>query len=180
MDYLPVAMTAVCSRVDAIVVERFQDASSRRIPFQQKIGAGLTPAEFEKKLASGNFGHVGLSESAALIAHAMRWEIDSENEEIRPILSPDGASVQGIEQVYVGKERDRERIRLHFRAALSEPNPRDRIMIRGEPNLESTIPGAVQGDIATVSIVINAAHRIRGARAGLVTMVDVPCIHVGT
>src|SRR5690606_13068915 len=39
MDALPIALTAACERVDAIRVDRVQDARVRRLPFQQKIGA---------------------------------------------------------------------------------------------------------------------------------------------
>src|SRR6185436_12707438 len=42
MDALPIALTAVCERVTAIEVDRVQDARIRRLPFQQKIGAGLS------------------------------------------------------------------------------------------------------------------------------------------
>jgi 4-hydroxy-tetrahydrodipicolinate reductase len=34
MDALPIMLTAVCERVDAIQVDRVQDASRRRLPFQ--------------------------------------------------------------------------------------------------------------------------------------------------
>ena len=40
MDALPIALTGVCESVTAIEVDRVQDASIRRLPFQQKIGAG--------------------------------------------------------------------------------------------------------------------------------------------
>src|SRR5262245_1109347 len=40
MDALPIALTGVCEKVTAIHVDRIQDASIRRLPFQQKIGAG--------------------------------------------------------------------------------------------------------------------------------------------
>jgi 2,4-diaminopentanoate dehydrogenase len=42
MDVLPIALTAVCERVETVTVHRVQDARTRRLPFQQKIGAGLT------------------------------------------------------------------------------------------------------------------------------------------
>jgi len=54
MDFLPCILTAVCQRVERIRIARFQDASPRRIPFQQKIGAGLTLAEFRTKVAAGS------------------------------------------------------------------------------------------------------------------------------
>src|SRR5438477_7103970 len=41
MDALPIALTAVCERVDRIVVHRVQDARVRRPAVQQKVGAGL-------------------------------------------------------------------------------------------------------------------------------------------
>ncbi len=63
MDFLPVTLTGVCQRVDRIKITRIQDATHRRVPFQQKIGAGLTMAEFEAKKISGTLRHVGLSES---------------------------------------------------------------------------------------------------------------------
>src|SRR6185295_870510 len=48
MDALPIMLTAATQRVDRITVHRIQDARSRRLPFQQKIGAGLTPEQFQK------------------------------------------------------------------------------------------------------------------------------------
>src|SRR5262245_41535828 len=36
MDALPIALSAACERVDAVVVNRVQDARLRRLPFQQK------------------------------------------------------------------------------------------------------------------------------------------------
>src|SRR5262249_19828498 len=49
MDSLPIMLTAVSQRVDRVTVHRMQDARSRRLPFQQKIGAGLTTEQFQKK-----------------------------------------------------------------------------------------------------------------------------------
>ena len=58
MDALPIALTAVCERVSAIEVVRVQDARVRRLPFQQKIGAGLTKTEFERRVAARTVRHV--------------------------------------------------------------------------------------------------------------------------
>ena len=60
MDAWPLFMTGVCKEVRSLRISRIQDASSRRLPFQLKIGAGLTVAEFDAKLKAGGFGHVGL------------------------------------------------------------------------------------------------------------------------
>jgi len=77
MDVLPIILTGACLRVDSIKVTRMMDSSKRRIPFQKKIGPGLTPEQFadmirEKKIT----GHVGLLESTAMTAAARmetRW-----------------------------------------------------------------------------------------------------------
>src|SRR5688572_19830078 len=53
MDALPIALTAVCERVDSIEVLRVQDARVRRLPFQQKIGAGLTREQFQQQVDAG-------------------------------------------------------------------------------------------------------------------------------
>ena len=73
MDALPIALTAVCERVDRIEVCRVQDARIRRLPFQQKIGAGLTKQQFALKLASGRVRHVGFTESIQMMAAAPGW-----------------------------------------------------------------------------------------------------------
>jgi hypothetical protein len=42
------------------------NAATRRIPFQRKIGAGLSVSEFKEKIASKKItGHVGLEQSIA-------------------------------------------------------------------------------------------------------------------
>ena len=60
MDTLPVVLSAPCERVDSVTVDRIQDASVRRIPFQQKIGAGLEPDDFRQKADRLEIRHVGL------------------------------------------------------------------------------------------------------------------------
>src|SRR6266851_1780443 len=54
MDALPIALTAVCERVERVTVHRVQDARMRRLPFQQKIGAGLTTEQFQRELDAGS------------------------------------------------------------------------------------------------------------------------------
>ena len=49
MDALPITLTGVCERVEAIRIDRIQDARIRRLPFQQKIGAGLTREQFQEQ-----------------------------------------------------------------------------------------------------------------------------------
>ena len=61
LDTLAVALSGVCQKVNSIRAERVVDASRRRLPLQKKIGAGLSPQEFERKVAEGTIKHVGLA-----------------------------------------------------------------------------------------------------------------------
>jgi hypothetical protein len=77
MDTLVITLTGLCQKIDKIRVERVMNAATRRIPFQKKIGAGLTLNKFKEKMGSKEItGHVGLEQSISMIAAALRWELD--------------------------------------------------------------------------------------------------------
>ncbi len=184
MDYLPAVLTSVCQKVERIKITRIQDASKRRIPFQKKIGAGLTPAQFKAKAAEGTLRHVGLVESMHMIARSLNWKLDRTTESLKPVMADHIVTTgyvkiakgiaRGVEQIgrgYIGKK---EVIQLHFRAAVGEKTSVDIIEITGNPNLTSIIPNGVNGDIATCAITVNAIHAILAAAPGLKTMLDLP------
>ena len=184
MDYLPSVLTSVCQKVDSVRVIRFQDASSRRVPFQQKIGAGLTRRQFNAKVAEGTLRHVGLVESMQMIAQGLNWKLDRVTESLKPVIARhkitggympiDKGIACGVEQIGRAYRGGKEVIRLHFRAAVGEPESFDSIEIAGTPSFRSTIAGGVNGDIATCAITINALRCIRHVAPGLKTMLDVP------
>ena len=87
MDALPIALTAVCERVDRIEVQRIQDARVRRLPFQRKIGAGLTPEQFQRGVENGTLRHVGFAESIQMIADAVGWKLDRVTDEVTPKIA---------------------------------------------------------------------------------------------
>jgi hypothetical protein len=184
MDVLPIALTAVCERVDRILVHRVQDARIRRLPFQQKIGAGLTTEQFQKKADDGSVRHVGLTESIAMIADALGWTLDRITDEIQPklasvtisseYLAVDPGYVAGIIQDGVGYRKGEPVIKLHMEAYLGSPETYDSVDIEGSPNLSMKISGGIHGDVATASIVVNSIPRVLQAPPGLHTMRDLP------
>ncbi len=186
MDFLPIALTGVCQKVDRIKISRIQNASFRRIPFQKKIGAGLSPEEFEVKRQQGTLRHVGLAESIHMIAGRMGWKLDATEDVLTPIIAPEdtpaGETVikagmaLGVQQIGKGYVKGEEKITLVFRASIGEENPADTVEIKGTPDITSTIPGGVNGDVATCAIAINAIRSITSVPAGLKTMVDVPVV----
>jgi 4-hydroxy-tetrahydrodipicolinate reductase len=184
MDALPIMMTALCERVDRVAVHRVQDARYRRLPFQQKIGAGLTTEQFQKKVEDGSVRHVGLTESIAMIADALGWRLDRIADDIQPklaavtvsseFLAVDPGYVSGILQTGVGYRDGEAVIRLHMEAYLGAPDPYDSVEIDGLPRLSLRIPGGIHGDLATASLVVNAIPRVIDAPPGLHTMRDLP------
>lgn len=176
MDYLPLVISSVCSSIEKIKISRIQDASSRRLQFQHKIGAGMTVAEFEAKQLEGGFGHVGLVESIDMLSDAFKWQITKINNTIAPVIGTDG-KVTGIEQTAIGIVDGEEKIELYFRAAVGETDPHDSIEIVGQPSFSSRIAGGIHGDVASAAIILNAAAALRRTSAGLHTMADFPIPH---
>jgi len=184
MDALPIALTGVCERVEAVRVDRIQDARIRRLPFQQKIGAGLTREQFQRKVDDGSVRHVGLAESVSMIADAFGWKLDKITDEIQPriatatvaseYLAVDPGYVCGIEQDGIGYRGGQPVVTLHMEAYLGAPESYDAVEITGSPALKMKIAGGVHGDIATTSIVVNSLPKILEVAPGLHTMRDMP------
>jgi 4-hydroxy-tetrahydrodipicolinate reductase len=184
MDFLATVLTGVCQKVERVEVWRVQDASVRRIPFQQKIGAGLTLEEFEVKKNKGTLRHVGLPESVDFIASRLGWKLDRNVETLEPVIACEDihsgykpilkGMACGVHQVGKGFVGDKEVITLNFRAAVGEPESYDQVKIDGEPKIQSRIAGGVNGDIATCAITLNVARSVLEASAGFKTMSDIP------
>jgi hypothetical protein len=182
MDALPIALTAVCESVTAIEVDRVQDARIRRLPFQQKIGAGLTVDQFTEKVRDGSVRHVGLAESITMIAEAVGWKLDKVTDEIQPkvaanpvaseFFSIPAGRVSGLVQDGVGYRKGKPLIKLHMEAYLGAPESYDAVRITGNPPLSLKVVGGVHGDVATASIVVNSIPKVIQAAPGLRTMRD--------
>ncbi len=183
MDFLPQTMTAVCQHVECITVQRYQNASTRRIPFQKKIGAALTPEQFESAKKQGSLRHVGLEQSIEMIAGQMGWQLDRIEEDLEPILAEQSVDsvfglispgmAIGLRQTARGLQQGKERVLLDFRAAIGHENV-DRISVHGVPDIISEIQGGVQGDLATCAITLNACSAVLRSNPGLRTMTDIP------
>ncbi len=182
MDALPIALSAVCERVDRVEVRRVQDARVRRLPFQQKIGAGLTREQFQKQVDQGSVRHVGFRESIQMIADAFGWSVDRITDDIAPriadatveseLLAVDRGYVCGIIQDGVGYVKGEPRITLRLEAYLGAEEPYDSVLIEGSPRIHSRIDGGVHGDIATAAMAVSAIPAVITAQPGFRTMRD--------
>ena len=186
MDTWPLVMTAVCQDVKQIKAVRIQDASARRIPFQKKIGAGKTIEEFSKLVEEGTLRHVGLTESVAMIAAGLGWELDDITETIEPVVTKTKVRTDfviakpgqaaGVRQIGYGWKDGKELITLDFQAYIGAEESYDAVYITGIPNMEVVIKGGTHGDIATAAVVVNSIPRVIDAQPGLVTMKDLPIV----
>jgi len=184
MDALPITLTGICERVDSIRVDRIQDARTRRLPFQQKIGSGLTKQQFAAKVKDGSVRHVGLAESVTMIADAMGWKLDKVTDEIQPkiaeqpvaseLIAVDPGYVCGLIQDGIGYVKGKPLITLHMEAYLGAPESYDAVTIEGHPRITQKVAGGLHGDVATASITVNSIPKILRVAPGLRTMADMP------
>ncbi len=181
MDTLPAVLTTPCQQVDSVSVTRVQNASQRRKPLQEKVGAGLTEATWREEIAP-EAGHVGLPESIAMLAAALGWDLTDIEETIEPVVveerteseyfTAEPGDVAGIHQVGTGFVDGEPAIELDLSMYLGADDPRDEIEISGTPDLSVTVDGGFHGDVTTPAVVVNAVPRVHAADPGLQTMID--------
>ncbi len=186
MDTLPLALTAPSQKVEKVRVERRVAAGLRREPLQRKIGASLTKEQFEAGVKAKTIRHVGLPESVAAIAGGLRWQVDKIEEVIEPVIATEKIKTQyltvepgqvaGVHQIARGFEKGKERVFLELTMSVSVPASVDKTFLEGTPNMTMTLEG-IHGDIATAAIAVNAVRSVKAARAGLLTMADLPVVH---
>ena len=187
MDLLPLVMITACQQVKLVRVARVVDVAKRRLPLQRKVGVGLTVKGFHQGAAGGVIGHVGLRESALMIADALGWKLDDMKETIEPVVAKKKVSsefmmverghVAGVRQSVSGTVEGREVLRLDLEMSLGAADPHDSITIDAVPPVKLLIPGGLQGDLATAAVITNCIPAVAHSRAaGLLTMRDLPAV----
>jgi 4-hydroxy-tetrahydrodipicolinate reductase len=186
MDTLVITLTGVCQRINKIKVERVMNAATRRVPFQKKIGAGLSAEEFEKKIKEKAItGHVGLEQSIGMIAEALKWHLDKVKvDPVKPVIAKTKVAseaievqpgqVAGLKQSAHGFIDGKERITLEFQAYIGAKEEYDAVTIDGVPPVRQKISPCVHGDLATIAVLVNSIPKVINAPPGLVTMKDLP------
>ena len=187
MDALPLMLTAPCAEVRAIRVLRIVDAARRRGPLQHKVGAGLTPEQFEARVREGTVRHVGLPESLHMLATSLGWQLDKMDDTIGPMVAEQpittefvqvaAGQVAGVHQVARGFMGGREVLNLELRMYVGAAEPQDTIEIDGDPPVHMTIAGGLHGDIATAALVVNSIPGVMRAGPGLASMRDISLAH---
>lgn len=187
MDLLPLLMTAPCTCIRRIRVSRVIDATVRRASLQHRIGAGLTPTQFRNHMSDKRMRHVGLCESLFMIANSIGWEIERVDERIDPVVADDWVlaghitiapgQVAGMRQTATGFVQGHDAIMLDWQTFVGGTQTYDAIKIDGIPSVDLTIAGGLHGARAAAAVVLHAMRPTIAARAGLITVVDIPPMH---
>jgi hypothetical protein len=185
LDRLPAFLGQITGAVRHVRAVRVVDAARRRPALQRKIGAGLTEEAFHDAAERGEVGHVGLAESAALVAAGLGLPLEEVEEELLPLVAQDDApapgavvevrrgQVAGLSQTARVFADEREVVRLELTIAIGAEDPRDEVELDAEPPVRLVVPGGIPGEEATVAAVLNAVGAITELR-GLVTVLDLP------
>lgn len=188
MDLLPVVLSSMVRYVTGVKVIRRLDASTRRKPLQEKVGATMTPEHFNGLAAKGEIGHQGIRESVAMIAAGLGRKADSgsvkttlepviaerEMESLMGTIKP--GMVCGMRNTASWSGQNLS-IELDLVMAVGAKDPQDAVELSGPVPLKLVIHGATPGDSATVSALINCAKMLPNVKpAGLKTMLDLPPI----
>ncbi len=187
MDALALMLTAPCAGVNRVSVTRVVDAATRRLPLQRKVGAGLNLNQFRRAITEGSVRHVGLVESAHMIAAALGWKLDKVEETIEPAIAPrdldteylriPAGNAAGVKQYARAYRKGELAISLDLQMYVGAESPRDHVLIDGVPPIDMTIAGGVAGDMATAAITVNAIPKLMAARPGMLSMTDIPLVH---
>jgi hypothetical protein len=184
MDKLVITLAAVSQQIEHAKALRVVDASTRRLPLQKKIGAGMSVEEFRQQVDAGVIKHVGLPESVAMVADSLNLAVDNITETIEPVianepvrtefLSVEPGQAAGVHQIARGTAGGEELVYLELQMYVGAKEPHDTVQLKGRPNISLVIPGGSHGDIATASVVVNSIPVILDAPAGLRTARDLP------
>lgn len=184
MDALPIALTAPCKNVRKITITRRMNAATRRIPFQRKVGAGMTRKEFESAIKNHQIsGHVGLEQSVSMLADAIGWKLGKvEVGKVEPVIAGKATSegyvkipagrVAGVKQSARGLAGGKALIMLNFAAYVGSDEEYDRVEIDGTPPVNCKISPCVHGDHGTVAMLVNMVPKVVASPPGLLTMKD--------
>ncbi len=185
LDRLPAFLSQVTGPVRHVRARRVQDASRRREALQRKVGAGLTEEQFEAAADRGDLGHVGLAESALLVADGCGFDVEDVDveEEMEPLIADEdldaaavpvrAGQVAGVRQTARAFVGGTERVYLELVVQSGAEDPRDEVEIDAATPLRLTVPGGIPGDEATAWAVVNAALVMPRLR-GLVTVLELP------
>lgn len=189
LDFLIIAMTGACLKIDRIKASRINDLSPFGKTVMETQGVGTTPEEFKRGLEKGDIvGHIGFQQSIAMIGNAIGWNIDRIEETREPIISiterktavahVKPGMVAGCRHTGRGFCGDELKIELihpqQILPAIEGIETGDYIDIYGEPDIHLSIKPEIPGGKGTIALATNMIPEVINAAPGLLNMSELP------
>lgn len=188
MDIVPILGSTPCWQIDSLFMRRVVDFSPYGPDEMRHIGANLTSREFKRGAATGAIGHIGLLETAAMVAHCLGLGIDelrqtkepliARKERRSPYIKISPGRVCGFKQNVVGLCKEEKILDLQMVGIVS-PDPRedgvemgDYARINGTPSVDIEIRKEIaqKGGLGTAGVAVNIIPRLLSAPPGFHTM----------
>lgn len=190
LDVLPIAASLGCVDVRRVACRRVVDFSPYGADEMAHIGAGLTEREFRAGVEAGGIGHIGLLESAAMVAASIDLEVDQWAQTKEPLLATRthvtkvtrvlSGRVRGFVQRVVGLAGGEEVLDFEMRGLLDpgddDPALGDQIRVDGRPEVDLRIRSALaqRGGEGTAGVATNLIGPVLAAAPGLVPLRRLP------
>jgi len=186
MDALALTLTGPCAKVRRVAVTRVVDAGGK-LTIQRRVGAGLNLGQFRRALTEGTIRHVGLPQSAQMIAAALGWKLDRLDETVEPAIAPrdldteylriPAGAVAGLKQCLRAFRGAELAISLDLQVYVGAESPRDHVLVDGDPPIDATIAGGLSSEASTAALLVNSLPRVLASPPGLLTVKDLPLVH---
>jgi hypothetical protein len=182
MDVLALTIARCVSRVGSVSVTRRVDVAKRREQLWRKVGVGMDRDTFARNAREGTTGHVGLMESATMLADLLGFGVRSSEFRMDPLVAAreiviGGQRVEAGQCLGMRQEASVDgggTVRLRLEMGLGLAPEEDRIVIEGFPSLTAVILDGVPGDHATAAIVVSMGKVITRVPPGLRCAAELP------
>ncbi|PBB58143.1 hypothetical protein CK217_31585 [Mesorhizobium loti] len=185
LDLLPISASSPCWEVNRVDGRRIVDFSPYGPDEMKHIGAGLTEPDFALGARDGTIGHIGLLETAGMVAVSMGLEVDELQQTKSAIITSrhrrtsyieiEPGRVCGFRQSVVGLSKGDERLRFEM-VGILDPDDRDeplgdRVRISGSPSVDLVVKEQISqlGGLGTAAVAVNTIPRLLDAAPGFHT-----------
>ncbi|MDL2214014.1 NADP-binding protein [Clostridia bacterium OttesenSCG-928-O13] len=192
MDLLAICLSGSMTDVESVMCRRVNSLSPFGEAVMEEQGVGITVDAFNKGVAEGTLaGHVGFAESIGMISDALGLGVNEFSQSMSPIVtsvdrkSPYGfaaaGNVAGVDMKGDGKKDGKLLIHMEhpqqIEPELEDVFTGDYIVLKGSPEVSMEIKPEISGGIGTIAMCINCIPQVINAKAGLITMIDIPVPH---
>jgi 4-hydroxy-tetrahydrodipicolinate reductase len=196
MDILPILCSTPCWRIDSVSVRRNVDFSPYGPDEMRHIGANLTEREFREGVRQGTIGHIGLLETAAMVAHCLGLAVDELKQSKEPLftakkrqspfISIAPGRVCGFRQNVVGLAKGKKILDFQMVGLVSPDSEEDGIelgdyaRINGVPNVDIVVKEEIsqKGGLGTAAVAVNTIPRLLAAPPGYHRMDTLALPHI--